>query len=162
MIKQCYVLQLSRLDSFPCRQTAFLCHSLGNPWEATALATSGSQCCQPCHWLKGEEGLSVPGLHFTTTHWCLEKGIFAAPSHIVPFQQNHQILVLSVWHPLISTRKAHQCNSVYIALKILQDATELPRDFFSFLSLLLCCRLEQKDFQLIMCVFSETTNLHPS
>lgn len=54
MIKQCYVLQLSRLDSFPYRQTAFLCHSLGNPWEATALATSGSQCCQPCHCWKGK------------------------------------------------------------------------------------------------------------
>lgn len=82
--------------------------------------------------LEGEEGLSVCGLPFTTVLWVLEKGIFASPSHIVPFQQNHQILVLSVWHSLISTRKAHQRNSVYIALETLQDGAEVPRDFFPF------------------------------
>lgn len=37
--------------------------------------------------LEGEEGLGVSGLPFTTIHWVLEKGIFAAPSHVVPFQQ---------------------------------------------------------------------------
>lgn len=69
---------------------------------------------------------------FTTLHWFLEREIFAAPSHVVPFQQNHRILVLSVWHPLISTGKAHQCDSMYIALETLQDATELPCDLFPF------------------------------
>lgn len=33
MIMQCYILHLSSLDSLPYRQTAFQCHSLGNPWE---------------------------------------------------------------------------------------------------------------------------------
>lgn len=96
----------------------------------TALVTPEEPCLgllrvpvqQAMPLLKGEEAFSVCGLPFTTVHWFLEKGIFAAPSPIVPFQQNHQILVLSVWHPFISTRKAHQCNSVYIALETLQDA----------------------------------------
>lgn len=141
----CYILQLSSLDSLPYRQAAFLCHSLGKPWEAAALATSGSQCCRPCHCWKGKRdsvSVAFPSQPFTG-FWKREFLLLLLMLFL--FSKNHQILVLSVWHPLISTRKAHQCNSVYIALETLQDATEVSCDFFfpSLIAFMLSARTKE-------------------
>lgn len=111
-----------------------------------------------CTTNEGED--NVCGLPFTTVRWCLEKGDLGYSS-CCACSANTLGFVLPPWHPFISTWKPHKCNPVCLTLETLKDATPLPSDFFLFRALLLCCQLEQRKFQLIICVFVETTNLHP-
>lgn len=133
-----------------CTQTA--------PCAAARVAAQDLLAAAGCTSDERED--NVCGLPLTIVRQSLKKGN-SGYSSCSACSANTLGFVLPPWHHFISTRKPHRCNPVCFTLETLKDATPLPSDFFLFLALLLCCQLEQRKFLLIICVFAETTNLHP-